>query len=254
MEALIPAGFPAIVRGRNPRGDLSRGNLPLHLEGPGDVEYSPLPRVFHGGAIHDARGRERFPGARFLLSRVAVGCRSVGDGLAEGGAGGDAAQEDDKAADGEAGRHRDARGGARRPARVHAEMMSGMDAEELGALLSRQNQAGETLFVAAEYGKTGLHSVARNGHAEVVRALLEAEPSIALRTTRRARPRYTWPPRARDICPGGGGNKQARELKQQVSDIKNEVHSQLEQTRQTLVRMQGIAKRINKLHEEGLYC
>ena len=74
MEALIPAGFPAIVRGRNPRGDLSRGNLPLHLEGPGDVEYSPLPRVFHGGAIHDARGRERFlgPGSSFRKSLSAV--------------------------------------------------------------------------------------------------------------------------------------------------------------------------------------
>ncbi|KAF8718701.1 hypothetical protein HU200_025002 [Digitaria exilis] len=59
---------------------------------------------------------------------------------------------------------------------------------------------------------------------------------------------------ARAINPGGGGNnhKQARELKQQVSDIKHEVHSQLEQTRQTRVRMQGIAKRIDKLHEEGL--
>lgn len=37
-----------------------------------------------------------------------------------------------------------------------------------------------------------------------------------------------------------------------MSDIKHEVHSQLEQTRQTRVRMQGIQKRINKLHEEGL--
>ncbi|KAJ1297700.1 hypothetical protein BS78_01G396800 [Paspalum vaginatum] len=55
---------------------------------------------------------------------------------------------------------------------------------------------------------------------------------------------------ARAISPGGG--KQARELKQQVSDIKHEVHSQLEQTRQTRARMQGIAKRIGKLHEEGL--
>jgi ankyrin repeat protein len=37
------------------------------------------------------------------------------------------------------------------------EMMSGKDAEELGALLSRQNQAGETpLFVAAEYGYVAL--------------------------------------------------------------------------------------------------
>ncbi|KAG1371641.1 ankyrin repeat-containing protein [Cocos nucifera] len=44
----------------------------------------------------------------------------------------------------------------------------------------------------------------------------------------------------------------ARELKQQVSDIKHEVHSQLEHTRQTRKRVQGIAKKLNKLHAEGL--
>ncbi|XP_073056879.1 ankyrin repeat-containing protein At5g02620-like [Primulina eburnea] len=44
----------------------------------------------------------------------------------------------------------------------------------------------------------------------------------------------------------------ARELKQTVSDIKHEVHNQLEHTRQTRERVQGIAKRINKMHAEGL--
>ncbi|KAL1345373.1 ankyrin repeat-containing protein At5g02620 [Arachis hypogaea] len=44
----------------------------------------------------------------------------------------------------------------------------------------------------------------------------------------------------------------ARELKQTVSDIKHEVHNQLEHTRQTRKRVQGIAKRINKMHQEGL--
>ncbi|KAF5744649.1 hypothetical protein HS088_TW07G00226 [Tripterygium wilfordii] len=44
----------------------------------------------------------------------------------------------------------------------------------------------------------------------------------------------------------------ARELKQTVSDIKHEVHYQLEHTRQTRKRVQGIAKRINKMHTEGL--
>ncbi|KAL1323761.1 hypothetical protein HN51_034006 [Arachis hypogaea] len=44
----------------------------------------------------------------------------------------------------------------------------------------------------------------------------------------------------------------ARELKQTVSDIKHEVHYQLEHTRQTRKRVQGIAKRINKMHAEGL--
>ncbi|XWS43672.1 hypothetical protein CRYUN_Cryun16bG0123400 [Craigia yunnanensis] len=44
----------------------------------------------------------------------------------------------------------------------------------------------------------------------------------------------------------------ARELKQTVSDIKNGVHDQLEHTRQTRKRMQGITKRLNKMHGEGL--
>ncbi|MED6182528.1 hypothetical protein PIB30_029283 [Stylosanthes scabra] len=44
----------------------------------------------------------------------------------------------------------------------------------------------------------------------------------------------------------------ARELKQTVSDIKHEVHNQLEHTRETRKRVQGIAKRISKMHQEGL--
>ncbi|XAR68999.1 hypothetical protein NMG60_11000431 [Bertholletia excelsa] len=44
----------------------------------------------------------------------------------------------------------------------------------------------------------------------------------------------------------------ARELKQTVSDIKHEVHDQIEHTRQTRKHVKGIAKRINKMHEEGL--
>ncbi|GMG98223.1 hypothetical protein Nepgr_000063 [Nepenthes gracilis] len=44
----------------------------------------------------------------------------------------------------------------------------------------------------------------------------------------------------------------ARELKQTVSDIKHEVNYQLEHTRQTRKRVQGIAKRLNKMHVEGL--
>lgn len=44
----------------------------------------------------------------------------------------------------------------------------------------------------------------------------------------------------------------ARELKQTVSDIKHEVHYQLEHTRQTRRRVQGIAKRLHKMHAEGL--
>ncbi|KAL3620636.1 hypothetical protein CASFOL_035548 [Castilleja foliolosa] len=44
----------------------------------------------------------------------------------------------------------------------------------------------------------------------------------------------------------------ARELKQTVSDIKHEVYNQLEHTRQTRKRVQGITKRLNKMQAEGL--
>ncbi|XVF76567.1 hypothetical protein PTKIN_Ptkin13bG0276100 [Pterospermum kingtungense] len=44
----------------------------------------------------------------------------------------------------------------------------------------------------------------------------------------------------------------AQELKQTVSDIKHGVHHQLEHTRQTRKRVHGIAKRLNKMHVEGL--
>ncbi|KVH90589.1 ankyrin repeat-containing protein At5g02620-like [Cynara cardunculus var. scolymus] len=44
----------------------------------------------------------------------------------------------------------------------------------------------------------------------------------------------------------------ARELKQTVSDIKHEVHDQLEHTLKTHKRVKGIGKRINKMHHESL--
>jgi ankyrin repeat protein len=121
-------------------------------------------------------------------------------------------------------------------------------------------------------GNTALHIAARKARHEIIRRLVTM-PDTDVRAINRSRetPLDTAEKMgntdaaellaehgvqsARAISPGGGGgggNKQARELKQQVSDIKHEVHSQLEQTRQTRVRMQGIAKRINKLHEEGL--
>ncbi|MQL76180.1 hypothetical protein Taro_008577 [Colocasia esculenta] len=44
----------------------------------------------------------------------------------------------------------------------------------------------------------------------------------------------------------------AKQLKQTVSDIKHDVHSQLQQTRKTGIRVQKIKKKIKKLHIEGL--
>ncbi|XP_065019152.1 ankyrin repeat-containing protein At5g02620-like isoform X2 [Musa acuminata AAA Group] len=82
-------------------------------------------------------------------------------------------------------------------------------------------------------GETALDTAEKMGHMEVASVLLEHGVPSA---------RTMKPPPANP----------ARELKQTVSDIKHEVHSQLEHTRQTRRRVQGIAKRLNKLHQEGL--
>ncbi|XP_058099006.1 ankyrin repeat-containing protein At5g02620 [Magnolia sinica] len=112
---------------------------------------------------------------------------------------------------------------------------------------------------------TALHIATRKGRAQIVRRLLEFEGTdtkainrsgeTALDTAEKTNNpgiaailREFGVQPARALKPPSA----ARELKQTVSDIKHEVHSQLEHTRQTRRRVQGIAKRLNKLHEEGL--
>ncbi|KAI4340393.1 hypothetical protein MLD38_025233 [Melastoma candidum] len=81
--------------------------------------------------------------------------------------------------------------------------------------------------------ETALDTAEKMGHPEVVAILQEHGVESA-----------------RTIQPQGIAT--AHELKQTVSDIKHEVHDQLEHTRQTRKRVQGIAKRLNKMHTEGL--
>ena len=47
-------------------------------------------------------------------------------------------------------------------------------------------------------------------------------------------------------------NQPRDELRKTVTEIKNDVHSQLEQTRRTNKNMNGIAKELRKLHREGI--
>ncbi|RVW98860.1 Ankyrin repeat-containing protein [Vitis vinifera] len=82
-------------------------------------------------------------------------------------------------------------------------------------------------------GETALDTAEKTGHAEITTILQEHGVKSA---------KSIMPPT----------KNKARELKQTVSDIKHEVHHQLEHTRQTRKRVQGIAKRINKMHSEGL--
>ncbi|XWS74191.1 hypothetical protein CRYUN_Cryun02cG0194900 [Craigia yunnanensis] len=86
------------------------------------------------------------------------------------------------------------------------------------------NRTGETAFDTAE----------KTGHAEIATMLQQQHGVQSARTIKPAAP------------------NPARELKQTVSDIKHEVHYQLEHTRQTRKRVQDIAKRLNKMHSEGL--
>lgn len=91
-----------------------------------------------------------------------------------------------------------------------------------GANINAINKAGETPLDIAE----------KIGTPELVSLLKEAG---ATNSTDQGKP-----PNA------------AKQLKQTVSDIKHDVRSQLQQTRQTGVRVQKIAKRLKKLHISGL--
>ncbi|KDP35568.1 hypothetical protein JCGZ_09006 [Jatropha curcas] len=82
------------------------------------------------------------------------------------------------------------------------------------------NKSGETAFDSAE----------KTGHSEIL-SILEQH---SVQSAKSMKPNT------------------ARELKQTVSDIKHEVHNQLQTTRITRKRVQGIAKRVNKMHTEGL--
>ncbi|KAI6685692.1 hypothetical protein NL676_031605 [Syzygium grande] len=82
-------------------------------------------------------------------------------------------------------------------------------------------------------GETALDTAEKMGHSNVAAILQEH----GVQSAKAIQPQAT---------------SAARELKQTVSDIKHEVHYQLEHTRQTRKRVQGIAKRLNKMHAEGL--
>ncbi|KAB1221613.1 hypothetical protein CJ030_MR2G006823 [Morella rubra] len=82
-------------------------------------------------------------------------------------------------------------------------------------------------------GETALDTAEKTGHSEV--ALILREHGVQ---------------NANSIKPPTTNT--AQELKQTVSDIKYGVHNQLEHTWQTRKRVQGIAKRLNKMHSEGL--
>ncbi|CAH9130305.1 unnamed protein product [Cuscuta epithymum] len=118
-------------------------------------------------------------------------------------------------------------------------------------------------------GNTTLHVAARKGRAQIVKMLL-GQNQMDTRAVNRSGEtaldtagkmghadiegllREHGVESARALKPSSTATNPARELKQTVSDIKHEVHYQLEHSRQTRRRIQGIAKRLNKMHAEGL--
>lgn len=92
---------------------------------------------------------------------------------------------------------------------------------------------GTDTEVINKSGETALDTAEKTGHA-AIKAMLQEH---GVKSAKSIKPPV---------------KNKAQELKQTVSDIKNEVHDQLEHTRQTRKRVQSIAKRLNKMHSEGL--
>ncbi|KAI7982965.1 Ankyrin repeat-containing protein [Camellia lanceoleosa] len=116
-------------------------------------------------------------------------------------------------------------------------------------------------------GNTALHIATRKGRAQIVKLLLghnETDTKAVNRSNETAfdTAEKTGQAKVAAILREHGvqsvralrpqANNPARKLKQTVSDIKHEVHNQLKHTRQTRKSVQGIAKRVNKMHVEGL--
>ncbi|GMH08749.1 hypothetical protein Nepgr_010589 [Nepenthes gracilis] len=115
-------------------------------------------------------------------------------------------------------------------------------------------------------GNTALHTAAKKGRIQIVECLLSVD-GININSINKAGEspldiaEKFGPPEMFTLLREAGacsskdlGKPQTREkqLKQTVSDIKHDVKSQLQQTHQTGVRVQKIAKRLKKLHGNGL--
>ncbi|KAI3412968.1 ANK_REP_REGION domain-containing protein [Psidium guajava] len=118
------------------------------------------------------------------------------------------------------------------------------------------NKGNTALHIATRKARAQILSKLLN-HSDLEKAAVNKSGETALDTAEKAGQseiaavlRDHGVPSAKSINPPTPTG--ARELNQTVSDIKHEVHDQLEHTRQTRRRVQGIAKRLNKLHSEGL--
>lgn len=115
-------------------------------------------------------------------------------------------------------------------------------------------------------GNTALHIATKKGRTQIVRRLLQFE-GINVNAINKAGETVVdiaekfGPPELVSILREAGGStskelgkppSREKQLKQTVSDIKHEVKSQLQQTHQTDVSVQKIAKKLKKLQISGL--
>ncbi|KAL6221465.1 hypothetical protein ACLB2K_009216 [Fragaria x ananassa] len=119
------------------------------------------------------------------------------------------------------------------------------------------------LAVEDNKGNTALHIATRKGRVENVRCLLSIEGININAINKSGETPFDIAEKfgsselvsvlkeAGAINSGKPANP-AKQLKQTVSDIKHDVQSQLQQTRQTVVRVNKIAKNLKKLHISGL--
>lgn len=115
-------------------------------------------------------------------------------------------------------------------------------------------------------GNTALHIATRKGRTQIVCCLLSVEGinvnaiNKTGETALDIAEKFGSPDIVSILKEAGGSNSKdlrrppspAKQLKQTVSDIKHGVQSQLQQTRQTRVKVQKIAKNLKKLHTSGL--
>ncbi|GLT77879.1 hypothetical protein SLA2020_494340 [Shorea laevis] len=100
-------------------------------------------------------------------------------------------------------------------------------------VLKLLNQSGVNKQAINKSEETALDTAEKTGHKEI--AAILRKHGIQCAKLIKPQPRNT-----------------DQELKQTVSDIKHDVHSQLQQSCQTTKRVQVMAKRLNKMHREGL--
>ncbi|KAJ8439925.1 LOW QUALITY PROTEIN: hypothetical protein Cgig2_003991 [Carnegiea gigantea] len=136
--------------------------------------------------------------------------------------------------------------------------------QSLEAVNELINADPSSINMADTKGNIALHVAARKCRAQIVRKLLAenvTDTTVVNRAGETAldtAKKMMHPEIAESFRSTGCrvikplATSSVHQLKQTVSDIKYEVHYQLEHTRQTRKRVQGIAERLNKMHAEGL--